>query len=419
MSTYINPTADGNAHQHNGDVYNNNNNSTNTYNVQNQLPNNPLTSFMSTQGQPTALHKTCAKGDESLVRSMLSQSTKELEEQDDEWRTPLQLAICKNKVGVVRVLLEFGANVEARNVMWAGSQRPIILAVLNGNEELVRLLVESGAEIEEVGTKGQTPVGLAAREGFDRIVSYLISKGAKINTKDAYGKHTPLWWAAQGGHLNTVAVLMQHGASAGGTDNRGRSIFDHTRRFPQITQLLRSGSAQSHSTTSDHTNPNGFHGVQQTSPHDAQSFKSRSTPFASTTFSSPPAAQSHIIQSAAPQKGQNMVAQDVHSRQTASELPTINAPYTTQNSNGSWYPPAQTAPSFSHPLPPPNMPYTHANGAWSTGGFQRYPSNQAPSHAPSAYAANGWMENGASPQSKTSRGRIFLEKLLGRAVRVL
>jgi ankyrin repeat protein len=129
---HYNSSASGNARQHNGNVYNSN---THTYNLPSSAAgSNPLAQILSTQGTPTPLHKAVARGDEDLVRSLVLDQGANIEAQNDDWMTPLQLAVLKNNTSIARILLDAGANVEARCKMWSKSQPPLFLAVNAGNE---------------------------------------------------------------------------------------------------------------------------------------------------------------------------------------------------------------------------------------------------------------------------------------------
>ena len=216
--------ADGNARQHNGNAYStntyknttesSNSHNGNTYNTNTQYGNNysttthhghvynapattynmpqspnPFAQIMESAGQPTQLHRACAKGDEGLVRSLLD-SGENIEAQNANFMTPLQVAVQKNQLNVVKLLLDRGANIEAKYRYWGASDVSILLAVHNHNEEMVRLLVDHGADTEETGRKLLTPLGVAAMEGQDRIVAVLVSKGAKMNVIGLLN-HTP------------------------------------------------------------------------------------------------------------------------------------------------------------------------------------------------------------------------------------
>jgi cytohesin len=136
-----------------------------------------------------------------------------IEAQDDNWLTPLQLAVSKNKLNVARVLLDTGANVEAHCNFWAKSQLPLFLAVSNDNKEMIQLLLDHDADVEatSIMTSDGTPLGLAAKDGLEGVVSLLLAKGADVEAKDKFG-NTPLYWATMHKHVEVITILLQHGA---------------------------------------------------------------------------------------------------------------------------------------------------------------------------------------------------------------
>ncbi len=233
-TSYNNSSASDNARQHNGNVYNSN---TNNYNLPSS---HPFAQILSTQGQPTPLHKACAKGDEDLVRSLVLEQGANIEAQDDDWMTPLQLAVYKNKINVARVLLGSCANVEAQCKFWGASQPPLFLAVSAGNEEMIRLLLESGAEIEGTNFMQHTALCLAAKDGAGGAVELLLAKGADIEAKDK-AKCTPLWWAAFQGHADVITTLLGHGASRDAKARNGATVYDAARRKTHIVEWLKQG----------------------------------------------------------------------------------------------------------------------------------------------------------------------------------
>ncbi len=63
---------------------------------------------------------------------------------DGTYRTPLHITMEFNRVDVVRVLLEHGANVGAKD--WQG-RTPLQIASERGYDEIMKLLSEHGAKL--------------------------------------------------------------------------------------------------------------------------------------------------------------------------------------------------------------------------------------------------------------------------------
>jgi ankyrin repeat protein len=74
---------------------------------------------------------------------------------------------------------------------------------------IVKLLVQRGANINPTGVFEMTALDLAAQEGHEEIVAFLLSKVAQANSKDDEGIDA-LILASGGGHLAVVRLLVQH-----------------------------------------------------------------------------------------------------------------------------------------------------------------------------------------------------------------
>ncbi|CAI0469382.1 unnamed protein product, partial [Linum tenue] len=106
--------------------------------------------------------------------------------------TALHLVCLYGHLSCVRVLLEKGANVEAKDEDGA---IPLHDACAGGYTEIVRLLLNhaSGAEtvkrmLVTVDDEGDTPLHHAARGEHTEIVNLLLAAGASVTRTNSYGK---------------------------------------------------------------------------------------------------------------------------------------------------------------------------------------------------------------------------------------
>ncbi|GAB4266897.1 MAG: hypothetical protein Kow0029_00970 [Candidatus Rifleibacteriota bacterium] len=99
--------------------------------------------------------------------------------------TPLHSAILSNKPEMARILLEHGANPNAKNDFL---RTPLHYAAIKGNLQMVKLLVDAGADIFALDVRGSTPLHEAAAAGRKDVYDYLVSIGASDSTRNNAGK---------------------------------------------------------------------------------------------------------------------------------------------------------------------------------------------------------------------------------------
>lgn len=117
--------------------------------------------------------------------------------------TPLMYAAAFGTVDAMSILIDAGADVNAKNAFAA-------TALMWGAADLakVRLLVDKGSEINAKSKQGRTPLIIAAsHNGTGAILKLLIAKGADPKTTDA-AKNTALIAAAQANDANSIALLL-------------------------------------------------------------------------------------------------------------------------------------------------------------------------------------------------------------------
>lgn len=116
-----------------------------------------------------ALSRAIYNRNEGLVRLLLDTPGIDIEILDAWDRTPLMLAADFGMAGAVELLLDRGANVNAR---FAGSPA-LSYAADEGHEEAVRVLLAHGADVSARDRDGRTARETAACRGFGQIVELL------------------------------------------------------------------------------------------------------------------------------------------------------------------------------------------------------------------------------------------------------
>ena len=102
-----------------------------------------------------------------------------------------------------RLILKAGADVNL------GS--PLFQAAYCNHIDVVRLLLEFRAEVDRRGRYGKTPLMAAASEGHDEVVRVLLDAGADVNASEENGKGA-LYYASDEGHTSTAQLLLDRGA---------------------------------------------------------------------------------------------------------------------------------------------------------------------------------------------------------------
>ena len=131
--------------------------------------------------------------------------------------TPLHIAVISNEEEVVEILLESGADIEAKA---ADSYEGTALhwAAGAGNLAMVQLLVEVGANCNAEDTEGATPLDTALlwerdvmREEKDQVRDFFLRNGC--NSTDI----GDIWMAASVGLVHIVEQLLDDGWDINGT----------------------------------------------------------------------------------------------------------------------------------------------------------------------------------------------------------
>ena len=133
---------------------------------------------------------------------------------------------------VARLLLKHGADVNAQST---GGTTPLHGAAAWGQVEVARVLLDHGANVGAESRLGTTPLH-SGSDGPEKkpfvtnyekpeVVRMLLKHGANVGAKNNEGR-TPLHAAAaKTGLVEIVRVLLEHGADVGAEDNKGKTPF--------------------------------------------------------------------------------------------------------------------------------------------------------------------------------------------------
>jgi len=134
--------------------------------------------------------------------------------------TPLHYAVMKKDIAIVRLLLDYGADVNARNTL---GHTPLRIATCIGEKYAMELLIGKGASLEAPDrAKRETPLHDAVARGDAQIIELLLERGAYINAQNKDGE-TPLHIACKQGREDIATLLLAAGAEAGIADDHGNT----------------------------------------------------------------------------------------------------------------------------------------------------------------------------------------------------
>ncbi len=89
---------------------------------------------------------------------------------------------------------------------------PLTEAAVGGHDAVVRLLLERGGHVDARDREGMTALHFAASVGHVGVLHSLIAGGAEVDAKSA-AEMSPLMLAAMGGHRDVVRALLDAGAA--------------------------------------------------------------------------------------------------------------------------------------------------------------------------------------------------------------
>ena len=136
--------------------------------------------------------------------------------------TALHLAAKQGNIELVKMLLDYQADVQAKNLK---GQTPLHHAAFQGKFENIQALLTNKANTEAKDTQGQRPLHHAAFWGRSEALQVLLFNKAAIEAKDNLDR-TPLHLAALRGQVAAVQLLINHQAPTWVIDYKGRTPYD-------------------------------------------------------------------------------------------------------------------------------------------------------------------------------------------------
>jgi ankyrin repeat protein len=191
-------------------------------------------------------------------------SSANVEARDGRAATPLMHAAAFGNLQTMKLLIEKGADVNARNafnataLLWCAREpekaklliekgadinaqsrqglTPLIVAALgNGNGATVALLLDKGADATYKSSRGITALHAAGTSGDAESIRILLAKGANVHAADFLSR-TPLFEASTAGEPAAIQALIQAGADVNTTTRRPSA-----RAVPRTVNMEKNG----------------------------------------------------------------------------------------------------------------------------------------------------------------------------------
>jgi hypothetical protein len=180
--------------------------------------------------------KTISFSDTTLTLVLYKKVDDSMIPKPNDYRMALTESIEKNRINIVKELLEMGAD---PNVAYPDGTIPLIHATRKNSLGMVQLLLNKGAQVNKVNEVGSTALIDAANNGYQKIVAALLAKGADINMKTNSG-WTALLGAVSKGNFEIVKLLLDNGADPNAVNNDGNSPLSAAayNGYVEIVKLL-------------------------------------------------------------------------------------------------------------------------------------------------------------------------------------
>lgn len=153
--------------------------------------------------------------------------------------TALQLSAKNGHCAIVETLLASGANVNTKDIDY--SLTPLHGATLFGKLDVVKVLLQNGSLVDAKDINGATALHFAACYEEFKIAKELLRNGAPVNavTKDGWTPLHSICYSASPVYnsVQMVELLLQNGADRNARTNKNETPLDFATTF-EIKHLL-------------------------------------------------------------------------------------------------------------------------------------------------------------------------------------
>ena len=155
-----------------------------------------------------------------LLEKVLEKDPSLVHLKDKEGKTGLVHAILMRQLENIKVLLEYGADINLEDYY---RRTPLLCGITCGNSTIVRYLLSKKADVNQrILVSHRTHLHIALEMGLVEISLILIANNANLNCSDHKGVY-PIHIAAENGNLAVLRILSEHGHSLEVGDYSGKT----------------------------------------------------------------------------------------------------------------------------------------------------------------------------------------------------
>ena len=181
----------------------------------------------------TRLIREAFRGQVGMVKELIQHGAN-VNAQDTRGWTVLMFASIACNIDTMGVLLDCGARVNAMSfephamtaLHHAVYARQTVHVPPTQRVDAIRLLLSRGADVNLKGGYGYSALHYPVEQGNSTVVRLLLDYGADINTRDSNGT-TVLMHASESGRIHIIQLLVDRGADIDSVDVYGLTASNH------------------------------------------------------------------------------------------------------------------------------------------------------------------------------------------------
>lgn len=173
----------------------------------------------------TALMDAAAYNTNPDILSLLIKAGADVKAEDKEYKSVLFWAISNPNLGILKTLIENGADVMSRII---GRQTTLIRAVIeNSNREVISFLINAGVDVHARDIQDATAIIWAPKGKIPvEAITILIEAGANVNACDRFGQTALMNAVSYSDDIKVIRTLLDIGANASLKNEDGKTAFD-------------------------------------------------------------------------------------------------------------------------------------------------------------------------------------------------